>query len=133
MREEFRIRAMTEREVAQISCNWAAKEGWNPGLYDAASFYAQDPEGFLVGELNSRPVATISAVRYDDKFGFLGFYIVKPAYRHHGYGYQIWKAALEHLGDRNIGGDGVLEMIKVRSDSTRCVKILRDLWVRVVR
>jgi hypothetical protein len=48
--------------------DWAADEGWNPGLGDAAAFFAVDPEGFsglFVGEDLS---VTISAVRYDAHF-----------------------------------------------------------------
>jgi hypothetical protein len=35
--------------------NWAATEGWNPGLADDACFAAVDPEGFLIGELDGAP------------------------------------------------------------------------------
>lgn len=110
--ECFKIRKMAQKEVAEIAINWAAKEGWNPGLDDAACFYAADPNGFLVGELNGQPVACISAVRYDAKFGFMGFYIVKPEYRGQGYGMELFNYAFKMMGKRNIGGDGVLERIE---------------------
>jgi ribosomal protein S18 acetylase RimI-like enzyme len=112
MKRRFQIRRMTQKEVAEIAVEWAAREGWNPGRHDAACFYAVDPQGFLIGELDGKPVAVISAVAYDDHFGFMGFYIVKPEFRGMGYGIQIWRAALDYLGSRNIGGDGVLERIK---------------------
>jgi GNAT superfamily N-acetyltransferase len=103
----YKIRAMSRDEI-NIAIDWAASEGWNPGLYDADCFYAADPKGFLVGELKNEPVATISAVKYGRTFGFVGFYIVKPEYRGHGYGIQIWNAALERLAGRNVGLDGVV-------------------------
>jgi len=103
----YKIRTMF-RDEANIAIDWAASEGWNPGLYDVDCFYAADPEGFLVGELNNEPIATISAVKYGETFGFIGFYIVKPEYRGQGYGIQIWNAALERLSGRNIGLDGVV-------------------------
>jgi len=96
------------RDEINIAIDWAASEGWNPGLYDADCFYAADPEGFLVGELNNEPVATISAVKYGETFGFIGFYIVKPDCRGQGYGLQIWNAGLERLSGRNVGLDGVV-------------------------
>jgi GNAT superfamily N-acetyltransferase len=77
-------------------------------LYDADCFRAADPDGFLVGLLGDEPVATISVVKYGDSFGFLGFYIVKPAYRGRGYGLQIWNAGLAYLKGRTVGLDGVL-------------------------
>ena len=47
---------MTQQEVA-TAIEWAAAEGWNPGLHDAACFYAADPSGFLVGLLEDEPIA----------------------------------------------------------------------------
>jgi len=112
MNDQFRIRRMNKEEVDPIAVRWAAGEGWNPGLYDATCFFAADPEGFLVGEIDGAPAAVISAVAYDGKFGFMGFYIVKPEFRGKGYGMQIFRAAMDRMGERNIGGDGVMERIK---------------------
>ncbi|MET0193705.1 MAG: GNAT family N-acetyltransferase, partial [Hyphomicrobiaceae bacterium] len=46
---ELRIRTMRPEEIA-IAVDWAAAEGWNPGLADAACFATVDPGGFLIGE-----------------------------------------------------------------------------------
>lgn len=96
------------REELSIAIKWAKAEGWNPGLHDADCFYAADPQGFLVGKLHDQPIATISAVKYGQSFGFIGFYIVHPDFRHQGYGIQIWNRALESLQGRTIGLDGVV-------------------------
>jgi GNAT superfamily N-acetyltransferase len=106
-KSSYTVRTMTRPEV-DIAAEWAAAEGWNPGLYDADCFYAADPNGFLIGLLGDEPVATISAVRYDASFGFIGFYLVKPEHRSNGYGIQIWNAALSYLQACNIGLDGVI-------------------------
>ena len=103
----FGIRALGPGEIA-LAIEWAAVEGWNPGLHDAACFYAADPGGFLVGSLGEEPVATISVVKYGATFGFLGLYIVRNAFRGKGYGMQIWKAGLARLAGRNVGLDGVV-------------------------
>jgi ribosomal protein S18 acetylase RimI-like enzyme len=102
------IRSMRRNEI-DLAINWAAAEGWNPGLHDAEPFYTADPEGFLVGELGGEPIATISAVRYGANFGFMGFYIVRPAFRGKGYGLRLCNVALAQLSGRNIGLDGVVE------------------------
>jgi GNAT superfamily N-acetyltransferase len=102
----YQIRTMTRDEI-DIAIEWAASEGWNPGLYDADCFYAADTQGFLVGEINNEPIATISAIKYGETFGFIGCYIVKPDYRGKGYGKQIWNAGIKCLAGRNIGLDGV--------------------------
>lgn len=101
------IRAMHQNEIEQITLEWAAREGWNPGLADAAAFHAADPGAFLVGELDGDPVACISAVDYGP-FGFLGFYIVRSDFRGQGCGIQLWNAGMERLAGRNIGLDGVI-------------------------
>lgn len=97
-----------DRNEVDMAIDWAAKEGWNPGLHDADCYHAADPNGFLIGRLADEPIATISAIKYGESFGFLGFYIVKPEYRDKGYGIQIWNAGLQYLDGRNIGLDGVV-------------------------
>src|SRR5204862_1161166 len=91
-----------------LAVDWAAAEGWNPGLSDAACFAIPDPQGFFVGEINGEPVATVSCVNYGDRFAFLGFYIVRSGCRGRGHGLRIWNAAIAHAGSRVIGLDGVV-------------------------
>ncbi|MBB3059221.1 GNAT family N-acetyltransferase [Microbulbifer rhizosphaerae] len=105
--KDYSIKSATRKEV-DIAISWAAAEGWNPGIYDADCYYTADPRGFLIGFLDEEPIATISVVKYSDTFGFLGFYIVKPEYRGHGYGLQIWNAGLQYLRGCNVGLDGVV-------------------------
>lgn len=106
-KEHYSIRVLDENEV-QIAVDWAAAEGWNPGLNDAANFYSADSQGFMGGFLDDKLAATISAVRYGESFGFIGFYIVQPEYRGRGLGMRLWKAAMAGLAGRNIGLDGVV-------------------------
>ncbi|WP_257168542.1 GNAT family N-acetyltransferase [Bradyrhizobium sp. SRS-191] len=101
------IRPMRPDEIS-VAIDWAAAEGWNPGLSDAACFAVVDPQGFLVAEFKGEPVATVSCVNYDDHFAFLGFYIVRPDMRGRGYGLRLWRAAMVHAGARVIGLDGVV-------------------------
>lgn len=104
---DLQIRNLNPSEIA-VAVDWAAAEGWNPGLADAACFAIPDAKGFFVGEIDGEPVATVSCVNYDDRFAFLGFYIVRPAYRGAGHGLRIWNAAIAHAGARIIGLDGVV-------------------------
>lgn len=106
--QDYRIEVMSKQDLLQ-AIDWAAAEGWNPGLYDIESFYAADPNGFLVGYLGGEAIASISVVKYDDSYGFLGFYIVKPEYRGKGYGFKLWQAGLQYLEGCNVGLDGVVE------------------------
>lgn len=106
---DYRVERMPFAEV-ETTIAWAAREGWNPGLNDAACFYAIDPSGFLMGVLDGRAIARVSMPIYDDRFAFCGLYIVDPAYRGQGYGLRLTKASLDYIGDRNAGLDGVEEM-----------------------
>ena len=104
----FKIKTMNIDEI-RTAVQWAANEGWNPGLNDAESFYAEDPQGFLIGYLDEEPIGCISAVSYKGGFGFLGFYIVTPKYRGKGYGIRLWNEGIQKLQGHNIGLDGVFE------------------------
>jgi hypothetical protein len=92
----------------QLMAGWAADEGWNPGNTDVQAFFATDPGGFLIGRVDGVPQACISVVRYGAGFGFLGFYIARPAVRGQGYGLRIWNAGMQRLAGRNVGLDGVV-------------------------
>lgn len=105
--KNYTIKKMSLKEV-NIAIEWAAREGWNPGLHDAECYFTADPNGFFMGLIGDEPIAVISAIKYGESFGFLGFYIVKPEYRGKGYGIRIWNAGLKYLEGRNIGLDGVI-------------------------
>ena len=103
----MQIRTMTREDLA-LALDWAAAEGWNPGLADAECFHAADPDGFLVGEVDGAPAGCVSAVRYPGGFGFLGFYIVRPEFRGRGHGLALWRAAMARLQPGVVGLDGVV-------------------------
>lgn len=105
--ERYKIRHM-RREELDTAIQWAEREGWNPGRFDAASYFAADPEGFFAGELDGKLIATISLVKYGNAFAFLGFYIVAPEFRGRGFGLQIWREACRAAGNCVIGLDGVM-------------------------
>ncbi|KMK65722.1 GNAT family N-acetyltransferase [Puniceibacterium sp. IMCC21224] len=106
MREGAQITVMTLLDLAQV-LDWAAAEGWNPGLDDADAFLAADPAGFLVRKVDETPVAAISVVNHDPDFAFLGLYLCAPEWRGQGHGLAIWQAGLVHADGRTVGLDGV--------------------------
>jgi hypothetical protein len=99
-------------EEVPLAVEWAAAEGWNPGLADASCFADAAPGGFLVGELAGAPAATFSVVNYDERFSFVGFYIVRPDLRGLGFAPNIWQAGMARAGSRVIGLDGVVAQRK---------------------
>jgi len=44
---KYKIRTMNRKEV-EIAVEWAAKEGWNPGIYDADCFIQRIQMAFLL-------------------------------------------------------------------------------------
>jgi GNAT superfamily N-acetyltransferase len=109
-RDHYKVERMNQSEVT-FAIDWAAKEGWNPGLNDAKCFFETDPKGFFAGKLNGQIIAVGSAVIYDSEFAFCGFYIVDKSYRGQGFGLQLTKERLAYVGQRNAGIDGVLNML----------------------
>ncbi|MFC3195837.1 GNAT family N-acetyltransferase [Marinicella sediminis] len=122
------IRTATPEDIIQM-IDWAAAEGWNPGLNDAHCYQLADPNGFFVGMIDDQMVACISAVRYQG-FGFIGFYMVKPEYRGRGLGMHIWYHAMEYLSGCQIGLDGVVAQRKnyEKSGFRMAHKSIRYAW-----
>src|SRR5215211_722589 len=96
-------------DAAAIAVQWAAEEGWNPGLDDGERFARADPGAFLCTERDGEVVATVSCARYGEAYAFIGMYIVRPDLRGQGVGRQLFDRALERARDRIVGLDGVLE------------------------
>jgi len=102
------IRHLSLAEIGTL-LDWAAAEGWNPGLNDAVAFQAADPLGFFGAFVDGVMAAGISAVAYDASFGFIGLYICHPDWRGQGHGKAVWDVGMAYLGNRTIGLDGVPE------------------------
>lgn len=114
MARDIEIRNMTRADVDELVA-WAASERWNPGLHDAALFWATDPEAFIAADLGGEMIGGGAITSYDGEFGFMGFFIVRPEYRRQGFGNTLWHARRQRLRDRlqpgaSIGLDGVFQM-----------------------
>jgi GNAT superfamily N-acetyltransferase len=111
---KLEIRNMTRAEVNEL-VDWAAGEGWNPGLHDADLFWAADPEAFLAADLNGEMIGGGAITSYGGKFGFMGFFIIRPEFRGRGFGDRLWHVRRDRLIERlqpgaAIGMDGVFDM-----------------------
>jgi len=103
---ECTLRTLRRDEVA-VAVEFAAAEGWNPGIEDASCFHAADPGGFLVAEHDGQAVGCIGAVSYAQRFGFIGLFVVAPPWRGRGVGRLLWRAGMDRLAGHVVGLDGV--------------------------
>ena len=102
-RARFQIRPLEEAQIPLVTA-WARQEGFTPGSGDVAIYRQTDRQGLWLGWLDQTPIGCIAGVRYNDAYGFIGLFIVRPELRGQGYGIQLWRHALEHLKDvRCIG------------------------------
>ncbi len=106
---------LMRRDEVDLLVDWAAREGWNPGLHDAELFWATDPEAFLAAELDGELIGGGAITAYGDSFGFMGFFIVHPEHRGQGLGDALWHMRRDRLLGRlkpgaTIGMDGVFNM-----------------------
>ncbi|HOP41772.1 MAG TPA: hypothetical protein PLI53_12085 [Geobacteraceae bacterium] len=70
--DDISIRRMSRDDV-RLAVEWAAGEGWNPGVCDADSFYEADPNGFFIAELNRKPVGSSRPYRMTTPSASWGF------------------------------------------------------------
>jgi predicted GNAT family N-acyltransferase len=115
MADNVSIAQMT-RDEFNVVVSWAEKEGWNPGVNDADIFWKTDPDGYIAMKNdNNELIGSGSIISYNRKFGFMGFFIIKPEYRDHGLGKKLWYYRLGRLLERldkdaPVGMDGVFSM-----------------------
>jgi GNAT superfamily N-acetyltransferase len=108
------VRAM-QRDELDVLVEWAEGEGWKPGVGDADVFWATDPDGFVAADVDGEHVGGGSIVSYGGRYGFMGFFLIRPDLRHQGLGRELWHTRKRLLLDRLDAGapiemDGVFDM-----------------------
>jgi GNAT superfamily N-acetyltransferase len=103
MMKDILIRSMTRPELDR-ALDWAAREGWNPGLHDADGFWAADPDGFVVAERRDEVVGVTAVASYDGRYGHMGLFIVRPDCRKLGIGRELWQEGMKILRSRLLEG-----------------------------
>lgn len=104
-----------DRGELDVVLQWAAAEGWNPGLADADAFWAADPEGFIGEDVDGEWVGSASLVAYDREHAFAGLFILRPEFRGHGDGDALARHLMAEVGrrlapDATVAIDGVFAM-----------------------
>ena len=72
--------------------------GWNQLARDWELFLLMNPDGCLVGtDENDKVVGTVTAIRYEGHFSWIGMVLVDPARKRQGIGTQLLHEALKIL------------------------------------
>ena len=95
-------------EVATLG-EWAASEGWNPGLGDLEVAWGLQPDAFLSLRNGDELVGAGTIFDHGGGYGFMGLFIVTPAFRGKGLGEQLWNVRRDLLRER-LGPNGIIGM-----------------------
>ncbi|NQD95343.1 GNAT family N-acetyltransferase [Pseudomonas sp. CrR25] len=102
----WRVQAVSAGQWHAV-LDWARDEGWDIGEGDVSRFFNVDPQGFFVGFLDGRPVASLSLTNFSYDYAHIGHYLVSPEQRGQGWGLRVWEEGIRHAAARTIGGDGM--------------------------
>ena len=87
----FRTRLITSTSklLKQYYQATLARQGWRPCVDDIECYLQLDSTGMRVGEVNGKPIATYSAIKYTDRYRHLGSCIIQEKYQKFGYGRNL--------------------------------------------
>ena len=107
-------RLATPKEIQKEFCERALMMGWRPGALDHVSFFAADPTGFYVGEVEGKAICCVSFVKYIPNFAIMGSYVVDNPYQGLGYGSRICKFAVKSSDLLGVfGGDAEEHVVQM--------------------
>ncbi|WP_339923128.1 GNAT family N-acetyltransferase [uncultured Cyclobacterium sp.] len=112
--EDFKLKKL-DKEGLNTLVDWAATEGWNPGKYDFEVFWETDPDGYYGFFYEDKLIAGGAIISYNQEYGIMGLFIVRPDFREKGIGKKLWylrrDLLIKRLHDGSlIGMDGVVAM-----------------------
>jgi predicted N-acetyltransferase YhbS len=92
----FSIRAMTPHDIP-AGLRLCRASRWNQVASDWEQLLALNPGGARVAVMDGRVVASVAALDYDARFGWVAMVLVDPAHRRQGLGTAMLTAGLELL------------------------------------
>ena len=74
MKKNFSIRLISNDEIQKVT-DWASLEGFAPGFDDISIYKNTDKKGVWVGCLDGIPIGSITCVKYNSHYGFIGLFL----------------------------------------------------------
>lgn len=90
------LRVMTVEDIP-AGLNLCRAAGWNQLYRDWAIFLKSSPEGSRVAVKDGKICGTVTTIRYEQKFSWIGMVLVDPSFRRQGIGLQLLRAAMDML------------------------------------
>ena len=109
----FKVRKANSLEDIEFAFKIARQENWGMALGDKECYFAADPEGFFIGELDGKKICSASMIKYPrSKLVVMGFTITLPGYRERGYLREIAQHVMQYVPEGySIQGDVVKYLI----------------------
>ena len=95
-RAATRLRLFGEADIP-FAMRLKSAAGWNQIEADWRRFLHLEPEGCSVAEHDGEPAATVTALRYGDRFGWIGMMLVAPERRRLGIASALLRHAVAYL------------------------------------
>jgi GNAT superfamily N-acetyltransferase len=108
---DFEIRVLEPQEYTEMADNVIHIAKWRSSYEVLDAFRLLDPNGFFGIRADGKLIGTISAVRYEENFGYIGYYFVHPDYRRRGLGTKLFQRAMAYLEGCNVGLTGVKDRV----------------------
>jgi ribosomal protein S18 acetylase RimI-like enzyme len=93
------VRPLTVADL-RFASQVRALAGWNQTEADWRGYLEFEPEGCFIAEAGGKPAGTATAIRYGEKFGWIGMVLVHPEARRHGIGTTLLRATIDYLQQR---------------------------------
>jgi ribosomal protein S18 acetylase RimI-like enzyme len=92
------FRAMRQEDI-EAGLRLCRASRWNQTACDWEIFLKLSPDGCRVAVKNGQVIGTVTTIRYENRFAWIGMVLVDPEERGHGVGSRLMSEALDLLKD----------------------------------
>lgn len=97
----IQLRNLTEADIS-FAMRLKSAAGWNQTESDWRRFLELEPTGCFVAEYEGQPAGTVTALSYENRFGWIGMMLVAPERRRLGLASALLQHAVDYLSHRRV-------------------------------